>query len=318
MRRYVLMRVLSMLPVALLVTFMVFMMSRMLPGDPVLQMIPPEEATQLSPADLARIRTELGFNRPLLVQYADWLSRVLQGDLGRSLRTREPVQKIIGQRLPLTIELAAVGMVISLTLALPLGIWAAIHRGKLRDTVASVLGLLGLSVPNIFLGIVLIYLLSYKLRLLPSSGFVPFSESPLQSLKLMLMPGFVVGTALLGSVMRITRTSMLEVLRSEYIVTARSKGLAERVVIFRHALRNAFVPVVTVIGLQIAGLLGGSFIVEQIFALPGVGKIAVGAIFARDFPVVQGVVLFFAVLYLFCNLGVDLVYGWIDPRIRYE
>lgn len=318
MRNYVITRMLLMVPVALLVSFMVFIMSRLIPGDPVMQMIPPEEATGLKSEDLERIREQLGLNRPILVQYADWFGRVVQGDLGRSLRTREPVFTIIKTRLPLTGQLALTGMALSLTIAIPLGIWSSVNRGTIKDSIASVLGLLGLSIPNIFLGIVLIYIFTFKLRWLPSSGFVPFTEDPLKSMKLMLMPGFVIGTALMGSVMRTTRTSMLDVLRSEYITTARSKGLAERVVIYRHALKNAMVPVVTVIGLQMAGLLGGSFITEQIFALPGIGQIAVGAIFARDFPVVQGVVLFFAFLYLVINLLVDLLYGLLDPRIRYS
>jgi peptide/nickel transport system permease protein len=318
MRSYFSTRMISMIPVVLLVTFMVFIMTHLIPGDPVMQLIPPEEVNNLTPADFARIRNELGLDRPLLVQYVDWLGRVAQGDLGRSLRTREPVASIIVQRLPLTLQLALVGMVLSLSIALPLGVLAAVRRGSITDSFASVFGLLGLSTPNIFLGIVLIYFFTLKLRILPSSGWVPFTEDSLLSLKHMLMPGFVVGTALMGSVMRITRTSMLEVLRTEFITTARSKGLPERVVIYRHALKNALIPVTTVIGLQVAGLLGGSFIVEQIFALPGVGRIAVGAIFARDFPVVQGVVLFFALLYLFINLIVDLLYGLLDPRIRFD
>lgn len=317
MRRYVATRLFWMVPVALLVSFMVFVMARMIPGDPVLQMIPPEEALNLKQEDLDRIRHQMGLDRPMLIQYGEWLNRLAHGDLGRSLRTREPVQEIIQRRLPLTIQLASTGMVMSLLIAIPLGIWAAVRRGAFQDALASVIGLLGLSVPHIFLGIVLIYVFTFRLRLLPSSGFVPLLENPLQSLKLMLMPGFVIGTGLMGSVMRTTRTSMLDVLRSEYITTARSKGLAERTVIYKHALKNAMVPVITVIGLQTAGLLGGSFIVEQIFALPGVGKIAVGAIFSRDFPVVQGVVLFFSVLYLVINLIVDMLYGLIDPRIRY-
>lgn len=318
MNQYILKRLVLMIPVALLVTLFVFILGQLIPGDPLLQMIPPEEAQQLSREDLANMRAAFGLDRPIIVQYVDWLSRLLQGDLGASLRTRQPVLNLIIQRLPVTIQLTVMSMFIALIFGIPLGIYAALRPRTVSDSVASVVALLGISMPNIFLATVLIFIFSYTLQWIPAGGFVPLSTSVSQSLLLMLMPAFTMGTSLLGSIMRVTRASMLEVLSLDYIATARAKGASERIVVYRHALKNAFIPVMTVLGLQIGGLLGGAFIVEQIFAIPGVGRLTVNSIFGRDFPVVQGVVLFFAITYLVVNLLVDLAYAWLDPRIRYS
>ena len=317
MNRYLLTRLLSMIPVVLLVTLFVFVMGRLIPGDPLLQLIPPEEARTLTADQLQRMRQAYGLDDPIPVQYANWFVGLVQGDLGNSIRTQQPVVHLIIQRLPVTGQLALLSMMISLSVGIPLGVLAALRPRTTSDSIASITALIGVSMPNIFLATALIFIFAYTLRLMPSGGFVPFASAPLESLKYTLMPAVTLGTGLMGSVMRITRTSMIEVLNLDYISTARAKGLSEQRVIYRHALKNAFIPVLTVIGLQIGGILGGSFIVEQIFAIPGVGRLAVNSIFARDYPTVQGVVLFIALVYLAVNLIVDLVYAALDPRIRY-
>ena len=318
MNRYLLTRLLSMIPVALLVTLFVFVLGRMIPGDPLLQLIPPEEARTLTADQMERMRRAYGLDQPIPVQYASWIVGLVQGDLGNSIRTQQPVVDLIVQRLPVTGQLAVLSMLISLTFGIPLGVIAALRPRSATDSVASITALIGVSMPNIFLATVLIFVFAYTLRMMPSGGFVPFATAPWESLRFTLMPAITLGTGLMGSVMRITRTSMIEVLNLDYVATARAKGLGERRVIFRHALKNAFIPVLTVVGLQIGGILGGSFIVEQIFAIPGVGRLAVNSIFARDYPVVQGVVLFVALVYLAVNLIVDLIYAALDPRIRYS
>jgi peptide/nickel transport system permease protein len=317
LNRYLVTRILAMIPVVVLVTLFVFVMGRMIPGDPLLQLVPPEEARNLTPADMERMRRAYGLDAPIPVQYASWMIGLAQGDLGTSIRTRQPVAHLIAQRLPITGQLALMSMLISLSLGIPLGVIAALRPRTVTDSFASITALVGVSMPNIFLATLLVFVFAYTLRWMPSGGFIPFAASPLDSLKHTLLPAVTLGTALMGSVMRITRTSMIEVLNLDYVSTARAKGLSERRVIYGHALKNAFIPVLTVIGLQIGGILGGSFIVEQIFAIPGVGRLAVNSIFARDYPVVQGVVLFIALVYLVINLVVDLIYALLDPRIRY-
>ncbi len=306
-----------MLPVALLVTFFVFVLGHLIPGDPLLQLLSPDEVQRLTRDDLEEMRAAYGLDRPIVVQYGEWLVRLAQGDLGSSLRTRQPVLTLIVERFPVTGHLALMSMVIALILGVPLGIYAAIRARTTADTFASIISLLGISMPNIFLASVLIFVFSYSLQWVSAGGYVPPSQDLGQSIILLIMPAFTMGTSLLGSIMRITRASMLEVLGLEYISTARAKGASERSVLYRHALKNAFIPVLTVLGLQIGGLLGGAFIVEQIFAVPGLGRLTVNSIYGRDFPVVQGVVLFFALTYLVVNLMVDLMYAWLDPRIRY-
>jgi peptide/nickel transport system permease protein len=252
------------------------------------------------------------------VQYVKWASSVLQGDLGRSIRSNRPVSEAIISRLPVTIELAFLSVVISMVIAIPVGIIAAMRRNSPVDTASTTVALLGVSIPNFFLAILLIFLFSVRLGWLSPIGYTPFLEDPLDNLKRMIMPALTLGTALSAIVMRMTRSSLLEVLDQDYVRTARAKGLREAQVVRVHALKNAMVPVVTVVGLQIGGLLGGAIITESIFVLPGIGRLLVDAIFQRDFPMVQGVVLFAALAFLFANLAVDLLYAYIDPRIRYS
>ena len=285
-------RLLATAPLLLLVSVVVFSFVHVLPGDPAVLFLG-EEA---DPATLARFRTRLGLDRPLPLQYADWLSRALRGDLGRSLRTNQPVTEAIVERLPVTLELLAAALVVSLAIAVPFGIVSAVRRNSGVDVASTVFALL--------------------LRWLPSSGFVPLGESVTGNLRSLALPAVTLGTALAALVTRQLRSGMLEVLRQDYVRTAWAKGLDGRRVIGKHALKNALIPVVTVVGLQVGALLGNTIVTESLFALPGVGRLMIDAIFSRDFFVVQGVILFLAVGYVLSNLVVDVLYSYLDPRIR--
>jgi peptide/nickel transport system permease protein len=314
MGRYILRRLLQMIPVLFLVSLIVFSLIHLTPGDPATSMLG-EEAT---PEAVAALRQKLGLDRSLPEQYVRWLGAVMQGDLGRSIRSNQPVSQAIMDRLPVTIELSLIAVLISLSIAIPTGIISAMRRNSAIDTTSTTVALLGVSLPNFFLAILLIFLFSLKLGWLPPIGYTPFLDNPAENLKRMLMPAITLGTALAAIVMRMTRSSLLEVLDQDYVRTARAKGLTESSMVRRHALRNAMIPVVTVVGLQVGGLLGGAIITESIFVLPGIGRLLVDSIFQRDFPLVQGVVLFAALAFLLANLAVDLLYAFLDPRIRYS
>lgn len=313
MTRYIGKRLVAMIPVLFLVSVIVFTLIRLIPGDPAVAMLG-EEAT---PQMITALRAEFGLDQPIPVQYAIWLGRVLRGDLGNSTRARQPVTQAIVERLPATIELTILSLLISLTLAIPIGIISATRRNSKMDLLSTTLALMGVSMPNFFLALLLTFVLSLNLRLLPNIGYVPIMQNLHDNLIDMIMPAITLSAATLAIVARLTRSSLLEVLNLEYIRTARAKGLGERLIIIRHALKNSMIPVVTIVGLQVGALLGGAVITESIFVLPGVGKLAVDAIFSRDFPVIQGVVLFFAVVFLGVNLIVDLLYAFLDPRIHY-
>lgn len=314
MGRYILRRLLSMAPVLFLVSLIVFSLIHLTPGDPVLTMLG-EEAT---PETIAAMRAKLGLDRPLPVQYLSWMGRVLQGDLGRSIRTNQPVSEAIAQRLPVTIELALLSTLVALAIGIPVGILSAVRRNSPLDTGSTTIALLGVALPNFFLAILLIFLFSVKLRWLPPIGYVPLVDDLGANLKRMIMPSLTLGTAVAAVVMRQTRSALLEVLDQDYVRTARAKGLNEARTVRSHALKNALIPVVTVVGLQIGGLLGGAIITETIFSMPGIGRMLIDSIFQRDFPLVQGVVLFTALAFLVTNLLVDLIYAFLDPRIRYS
>jgi peptide/nickel transport system permease protein len=310
---YILKRLLAMIPVMFLVSLIVFFIIHLTPGDPALAMLG-EEAT---PEKLAALRHELGLDQPLPVQYAAWLSKVLRGDLGRSVRNNKPVLEDIVDRLPVTFELTFFAMLVSLSIAIPTGIISATRRNSASDLISTTLALIGVSMPNFFLAILLIFIFSLNLRWLPPIGYIPIAQDIGANLKGMILPSITLGAATAAIVARLTRSSLLEVLNQEYIRTARAKGLSERIVVVGHALKNAMIPVVTIVGLQVGGLLGGAIITESIFVLPGVGSLAVSAIFSRDFPVVQGDVLFLSLVFMTANLAVDIIYGFLDPRIRY-
>jgi peptide/nickel transport system permease protein len=296
----------------LLITLIVFTGVRMIPGDPARVMA----GTDADEAGLQEIREKYGLTDPIPVQYIRWLTLALQGDLGESIRTREPVVKTVATKLPITMQLAAFALVIAIGIAIPAGIFSAIRRNTVWDLLANAVSLCGVSIPSFWLGIMLILFLSVRLHVLPASGFVPFFDDPLGNLQRMIMPAFVLGTALAAVLMRQTRNSMIEVLSANYIRTAYSKGLAERVVVFRHALRNGLIPIVTILGLQMGTLMGGAVVTEQIFVVPGFGRLIVEAVFTRDYPLVQGVVLITASAYVLINLLVDVSYSLMNPRIR--
>lgn len=313
MTRYIAKRLAAMIPVLLLVSIIVFSLIRLIPGDPAVAMLGEEATPQL----IASLRAEFGLDQPIPVQYAIWLTHALQGDLGNSTRSHQPVWQAILERLPATIELTIISLLISLSIAIPIGILSATRRNSKMDLFGTTLALMGVSMPNFFLALLLTFILSLNLRWLPNIGYVPITENLRENLTDMIMPAIALSAATLAIVARLTRSSLLEVMNLEYVRTARAKGLAERVIIIRHALKNAMIPVVTIVGLQMGALLSGAVITESIFVLPGVGKLAVDAIFSRDFPIIQGVVLFFAVVFLGVNLMVDLMYAFLDPRIHY-
>ena len=295
-----------------LITVIVFAGVRMIPGDPARVMA----GTEADAAGLEEIRQKYGLRDPLPVQYAKWLGLALRGDLGESIRTRDSVLRLVGQKLPITLQLAAYSLLVALVIAVPVGVLAAVRRNTAWDYIASSVSLCGLSIPNFWLGIMLILLLSVRLHWLPASGFVPFLEDPWANLQRLLMPAVVLGTALAAVLMRQTRNSMIEVLSTDYIRTAYAKGLRTAVVVFRHAIRNGLIPVITIFGLQLGALIGGAVVTEQIFVVPGFGRLILEAVFTRDYPVVQGVVLITASAYVLANLLVDVSYSLLNPRIR--
>lgn len=315
MARFLALRIAGMFPVVILVTLVVFSTLYLSPGDPTRLLVPAGEMAGISTERLDQMRHELGLDRPLLVQYADWLWNALHGDLGTSIRYNRPVSQMILQALPVTIELGALAMLFSLVIAIPVGILSARRANTPEDFMASTIALLGLSTPNFWLAIMLILLFSVLLGWLPPAGFVRFSQDPIQNLRLMILPALALTGELMALTMRMTRSSFLEVYKEDYINTARSKGLKESSVLLRHAFKNSFIPIITVIGLQVGAVLSGAFIIEQIFSVPGLGKLAVDAIFKRDFPVVQGVTLFMAFMFLTISLVIDVIYALVDPRI---
>jgi peptide/nickel transport system permease protein len=296
----------------LLISLIVFTGVRMIPGDPARVLA----GTDADAAGLDEIREKYGLNDPVVIQYLRWVGLGLTGDFGESIRTRQSVAKMVVSKLPITIELAVLSVLVALAIAIPAGIVAAVRRNTAWDLLASGVSLAGVSVPNFWLGIMLILLVSVRLGWLPASGYVSPLEDLVGNLLRMLMPALVLGTGLAAVLMRQTRNSMIEVLSADYVRTARAKGLAQPVVVLRHALRNGLIPVVTILGLQMGALMGGAVVTEQIFVIPGFGRLIVEAVFTRDYPVVQGVVLITASSYVLINLLVDVSYSLLNPRIR--
>jgi peptide/nickel transport system permease protein len=296
----------------LLISLIVFAGVRLIPGDPARVLA----GTEADAAGLEEIREKYGLDAPLPVQYLRWLGLAVTGDLGESIRTRTAVTSMIAGKLPITIELTCLSLLVALAIAVPAGVLAAVRRNTAWDVLASGVSLCGVSIPNFWLGIMLILLVSVRFGWLPASGFVPIAEDPVGNLERMVMPALVLGTGLAAVLMRQTRNAMIEVLSADYVRTARAKGLAQRAVVLRHALRNGLIPVVTILGLQMGALMGGAVVTEQIFVLPGFGRLIVEAVFTRDYPVVQGVVLITAASYVLINLLVDVSYTVLNPRIR--
>jgi peptide/nickel transport system permease protein len=305
-------RVLIAIPTLFLVSLFVFALQRALPGDPFL-VIAGEER---DPEVIARLREIYRMDDPIVVQFFAWLGQVIQGDFGRSLRTGEPVLHLILQKLPVTIQLATASIIVALVIGLPAGIIAARRKGTIVDYSASALALSGLSIPNFWLGIMLILVVAVELKWLPASGFESIFVDPKAAIERLIMPAFVLGGGLSAFIMRHTRSAMLEVLRSDYVRTARAKGLDEQTVVNRHALRNALIPIITLSTLLFGELLAGAVLTEQVFTIPGFGKLIVDAVFNRDYGVVQGVVLCSALGFILMNLLADILYILANPRLR--
>ncbi|HVB64610.1 MAG TPA: nickel ABC transporter permease [Nitrolancea sp.] len=306
MARLILTRILSSIPVLFGVATIVFFLMRILPTDPAKMML---YETGASASDIAQLRRQLGLDQPIYIQYLHFLFDIVRGNFGQSFYTKQQVTTMLLQQMPATLELAVAGLFVSTVLGGTLGVLAAIRQGSWIDTVSMVFALTGVSMPSFWLGLMLIFFLSLKVQLLPSVGT--------GGIKHLILPAFTLGIGGAGIVARLIRSSMLEVMRQEYVVTARAKGLSESRVTIGHSLRNALIPAVTIIGLQFGYLLGGTVVVETVFARQGIGRLAVTAITGRDFNVIQGWALFVAVVYIVVNLLVDISYAWLDPRVRY-
>jgi peptide/nickel transport system permease protein len=315
MGRYLIVRLYSMALTLLGLTVLIFLMLRLIPGTVVEQMIGADAV--VSPDMVEQLKRFFGLDQPWYVQYGRWLGQLAQGDLGTSWRTGKPVIQLIGERLPVTLELTGFAVAFAVVLGIAAGILSALRRDRALDNVTRVGTLLGLSVPVFWQGTMLILFFSLYLRWMPPVGWVDFFTNPGRNLTTILLPALCLGTASAANIARTTRACMLDVLRSEYVRTARAKGLAGRGVVLKHAFKNALIPVVTVVGLQTGILLGGTVVVEEVFTLPGVGRLVLWSIYQRDYPLTQGTILFVAMLFMAINLAVDLLYSYLDPRIRY-
>jgi peptide/nickel transport system permease protein len=314
MGRFVLGRLLAIIPVLVLVTAGVFFLIHLTPGDPIDAMM----AESADPGVKAELTRQLGLDQPIHVQYLRWMGGVLRGDLGRSIRNNQPVIEDVGRRIRPSLELAVLALLIALAVAFPLGILSAARRNTPVDGAGTTLALIGICMPNFLIALLLIFLFGVTLRWLPVSGYTDPLEDPVNGLRSLTLPAITLGLALGAVITRTLRSSLIEALSEDYVRTGRAKGLPESAILVRHALKNGLVPVVTVLGLQLGGLIGGAVITEYVFALPGVGRLVVDAVFARDYPLVQGVVLLIALAYIGTNLLVDLAYGLLDPRIRHR
>lgn len=300
-------------PVLFILSILAFLLVRVVPGNPVLAMLGP--GSDVSRSAVRHMEHQLGLDQPWPVQYAIWISQLAHGDLGTSIQSHQPVAQALVQRLPVSGELALLALLVGLAIAVPLGVLAATHRGTVVDVVASAVSVCGLAMPGFWIAILLIWLFAVDLQLLPSAGYVSPVTDPLQNLKDLVLPAVSLGLGVAGTLMRQVRSGLLETLAEDYVRTARAKGASPRRVVWGHAMRNALLPVVTVLGISVSALMGGSLIIESIFLIPGVGSYLVNAIFTRDFPVVQGGALVVAVIVIFVNLVVDVLYGALDPRI---
>jgi len=315
MGRYIARRLLLAIPVLLVVSILIFAGVRVIPGNVCGLVLGSAEA--MTPESCARVDRDLGLDQPVVKQYFTWLGNVLQGDLGTSMINRRPVASEIVNRLYTTMELSILAGALAVALALPIGVYSALKQDKFPDVALRVLTVGWLAMPSFWIGSMLITLPAKWWGYSPPPGFVQFWDDPLKNLEQMYLPAFALGLALSATLARITRSSMLEVLRQDYVRTARAKGLAERVVLSKHALKNAMLPVITLFGLQLGFLIGGTVVLESLFALPGLGTLLLQSVLTKDFPEIQGLVLFFALVIVLINLAIDLSYGWLDPRVKY-
>ena len=319
MRAYITRRLLLIIPTIFLASLIVFFIIRLIPGSVIDLMLAQHDVSASLEQDKAMIEKALGLDVPIHIQYGRWMGNIiLHGDLGKSLWSNTPVVDDIIAKVPVTFELGLIALIIALLIAFPIGIYSAIRQDTFGDYVGRSFAILCVAVPGFWLGTMVIIYGAIWFGWSPPIQLIPFVKSPVENLKQFVIPAIVLGMALSGVTMRMTRTMMLEVLRQDYIRTAWSKGLRERVVVIRHALKNALIPVVTLIGLQLPILVGGTVIIEQIFALPGMGRLIVNATFERDYPIITGTMIFFATVVLLINLFVDLTYAWLDPRVHYK
>jgi peptide/nickel transport system permease protein len=317
MTTFIIRRLLLALLVVIIVSLLVFLLMRMLPGDPILMYLSGKQLQEISPQELALTREKFGLDKPLLVQYGVWVQGLLHGDLGTSLLTHQKVWALIAPRIPVTLHIGLLAFVISTLLGIVAGVLSAIRRGKWVDQAVTLLANLGITVPIFWLGILMIYLFGLKWHALPIFGYTSPFENFWLNVKQLVMPVFCETIFGLSATARQTRSSVLEVIQQDYIRTAWSKGLVERVVIIKHVLKNALIPVVTLSGMGLSQILGGAVLIEMVFSIPGMGRLAVDALFALDYPITQGVVLLTAIMVVSANLIVDISYGWLDPRVRY-
>jgi peptide/nickel transport system permease protein len=312
MTQYVVRRLLQFVPVLVIVTIVVFLMVRLIPGDPAAALLGP----QAQPEQIARLRATMGLERPLWVQYSLWVNRMLRGDFGESFINGFPISQLISTKLPATLELSVSALAVATVVSVPLGITSALRRGSWPDHLATAYTSLGMAIPGFWLGILLVLLFALKLQVLPPSGYIPFTENPVAGLRFILMPAVTLGVYLSAIFARFMKSSVLETLHQDYVRTAYSKGLPRHLVVRRHVLTNAMIPVVTVFGIQFGGLLGGAVITEAIFNWPGLGRLLVQSILTRDYGIVQALIMLAVAVYLTVNLCTDLLYGALDPRIR--
>ena len=305
-------RVLSVIPVLFGLCVLSYTLLAMIPGDPITAML----GMDATPEAIAALRAKFALDEPLPLRFISWFGHLLIGDLGRSIQSGRPVLSMVMTAMVPTMQLGLAALLISLVIAIPAGVISAARRNSVADYSVSLISLAGLSLPSFWLAILLVLFLSIRLQIFPSSGYVPIGEDPVGALRHIILPAITLGVAMAASTMRMTRAAMLDVLNADYIRTARAKGLPFRRVVWKHALRNALIPVTTLVGLQLGQLMGGVVVTETVFAWPGIGKLTVDAIFARDYPVVQGAILASAVLFVFINLATDLLYATLDPRLR--
>jgi peptide/nickel transport system permease protein len=317
MAGYIIRRLIQCIVIIFMVTLGLFFSMRLLPGDPLLMIINREQLGELTQERLDQLREEHGLNRPIIVQYFSWISDTVHGDLGTSITYTSPVTGLLKKRIPITFHLGILSFIIAHVIGIVVGIISAIRRGTRLDTGLTVLANLGITIPTFWLGIMLIYLFAMELHWLPTMGYTSPFDDFWQSSKQLIMPVFCLSVLPLASAARQTRSSVLEIMRQDYVRTAWSKGLRERSVVIRHALKNALIPVITLAGLGVASIIGGSVLVEQVFNIPGMGRLAVSAVMNKDYPTSQAIVLIIALAVVLANLLVDLSYGWLDPRIRY-
>ena len=317
MRQYALKRIALIIPTVLLVSMIVFTVMRLLPGDPALVILSEGDAT-FTQEELEDLRKQLGTDRPIVVQYVDWIGGLVQGDLGTSIwRSGQPVTKLVGDRIFRTLELAVLAILIAVVFAVPLGVISAIKPDSVIDYLSRVVTLVGISIPTFFAGLLVVLVLSRGFGWLPPLGYADLWDDPWKNLQQMFLPALALGFYDMAFIARVTRSSMMEIIREDYMRTARAKGLGERIVLVRHGLKNAVLPILTISGWQFGRLFGGTVIIESIFKVPGIGTLLIETVFQRDFPTIQAIIIVIAVSIVIINLLVDLLYGLLDPRIRY-